>query len=56
MRRACGGNPAGVGEHAHVFAAPALAVWPDLLIFLTVIAGSLPGDGLRDALDPRAND
>lgn len=33
--------------------APLLAVWPGLLIFLTVIAVNLLGDGLQDALDPR---
>jgi len=34
--------------------APMLAVWPGLLIFVTVIAVNLLGDGLQDALDPRA--
>ena len=34
--------------------APALAVWPGLLIFLTVIAFNFLGDGLQDALDPRS--
>lgn len=33
---------------------PALAVWPGLLIFVTVIAFNFLGDGLQDALDPRA--
>jgi peptide/nickel transport system permease protein len=33
--------------------APLLAVWPGLLIFLTVIAFNFLGDGLQDALDPR---
>ncbi|MBM85878.1 MAG: NAD synthetase [Rhodospirillaceae bacterium] len=33
--------------------APALAVWPGVLIFLTVIAFNLLGDGLQVALDPR---
>lgn len=37
-----------------VWSAPALAVWPGLLIFLTVIAFNFLGDGLQDALDPRA--
>ena len=36
--------------------APALAVWPGLLIFLTVIACNLLGDGLQDALDPRSTE
>lgn len=35
--------------------APTLAVWPGLLIFVTVIAVNLLGDGLQDALDPRSH-
>ena len=34
--------------------APMQAVWPGLLIFLTVIAFNFLGDGLQDALDPRS--
>ena len=34
--------------------APMLAVYPGLLIFVTVIAFNFLGDGLQDALDPRA--
>jgi len=34
--------------------APLLAVWPGLLIFLTVIAFNFLGDWLQDALDPRS--
>jgi peptide/nickel transport system permease protein len=34
--------------------APQLALYPGLLIFVTVIACNLLGDGLQDALDPRA--
>ncbi len=34
--------------------APVLALWPGLLIFLTVIACNFLGDGLQDALDPRS--
>lgn len=34
--------------------APLLALWPGLLIFLTVIAFNFLGDGLQDALDPRS--
>ncbi|HTR84028.1 MAG TPA: ABC transporter permease [Reyranella sp.] len=34
--------------------APTLAMWPGLLIFLTVIAFNFLGDGLQDALDPRS--
>ncbi|HLB80944.1 MAG TPA: ABC transporter permease [Dongiaceae bacterium] len=37
-----------------IWAAPALAVWPGLMIFATVIAFNFLGDGLQDALDPRA--
>ena len=37
-----------------IYAAPALAVYPGLLIFLTVIAFNFLGDGLQDALDPKA--
>jgi peptide/nickel transport system permease protein len=35
--------------------APRLAILPGLLIFLTVIAFNLLGDGLEQALDPRAD-
>jgi peptide/nickel transport system permease protein len=34
--------------------APWIAVWPGMLIFLTVLSFNLLGDGLRDALDPRS--
>ncbi len=37
-----------------ITAAPLLAVWPGLLIFTTVIACNILGDGLQDALDPKA--
>ena len=37
-----------------VFASPMAAVWPGLAIFLTVVATNFVGDGLADALDPRA--
>jgi peptide/nickel transport system permease protein len=37
-----------------IWTAPALAIWPGLLIFITVIACNFLGDGLQDALDPRA--
>jgi peptide/nickel transport system permease protein len=33
-----------------------LAVFPGLMIFLTVVAYNLVGEGLRDALDPRLRD
>ena len=39
-----------------IWSAPQLAVWPGLLIFVTVIAFNFLGDGLQDALDPRAVD
>jgi peptide/nickel transport system permease protein len=34
--------------------APQLMIWPGLMIFVTVIAFNFFGDGLQDALDPRA--
>ncbi len=34
---------------------PYFMLWPGLAIFVTVLAFNLFGDGLRDALDPRAN-
>ena len=37
-----------------IYEAPALAFYPGLLIFLTVIAFNFLGDGLQDALDPKA--
>lgn len=37
-----------------VWTAPALAIYPGLLIFVTVMACNLLGDGLQDALDPRS--
>lgn len=39
-----------------IWQAPALAVWPGLLIFTAVIAFNFLGDGLQDALDPRAGE
>ena len=38
-----------------VTTAPALAVYPGLLIFITVIAVNFIGDGLQHAFDPRSN-
>ncbi|UGY21404.1 ABC transporter permease [Bradyrhizobium septentrionale] len=34
--------------------APWMAIWPGLAIFLIVLSFNLVGDGLRDALDPKA--
>ncbi len=42
------------GAQELIWDAPALAVYPGLLIFATVIAFNFLGDGLQDALDPRA--
>ena len=39
-----------------IWTAPELATWPGLFIFVTVIAFNFLGDGLQDALDPRAGD
>jgi len=41
------------GALQQLFTAPMLAVWPGGLIFLTVLAFNLLGDGLQEALDPR---
>ncbi len=38
-----------------IWQAPMLAFYPGVLIFMTVIAFNFIGDGLQDALDPRAN-
>ena len=35
--------------------APHMVLFPGILIFLTVLAFNLPGDGLRDTLDPKMN-
>lgn len=37
-----------------IWSQPALAVWPGALIFVTVLAFNFLGDGLQDALDPKA--
>jgi peptide/nickel transport system permease protein len=37
-----------------IWSAPMLAVWPGLLIFVSVICCNFLGDGLQDALDPRS--
>jgi peptide/nickel transport system permease protein len=37
-----------------IYESPALAFYPGVLIFLTVIAFNFLGDGLQDALDPKA--
>lgn len=41
------------GAQNFVWIAPQIAVFPGVLIFLTVLAFNSLGDGLRDALDPR---
>jgi peptide/nickel transport system permease protein len=42
------------GAQELIWSAPELVFWPGALIFLTVIAFNFLGDGLQDALDPRA--
>ncbi|MCL0094440.1 hypothetical protein M1N58_00880 [Dehalococcoidales bacterium] len=37
----------------YIQAAPHVATFPGLAIFITVLGFNLLGDGLRDALDPR---
>ena len=39
-----------------IWQAPQLAIYPGLLIFITVIAFNFVGDGLQDAMDPRASE
>jgi peptide/nickel transport system permease protein len=41
------------GAQETITIAPALAIYPGVLIFLVVAACNLLGDGLQDALDPR---
>jgi peptide/nickel transport system permease protein len=42
------------GAQELIWEAPALAFYPGILIFVTVIAFNFLGDGLQDALDPKA--
>lgn len=44
------------GAQETIWEAPGLAIYPGLLIFVTVIAFNFVGDGLQDALDPRARE
>ncbi len=44
------------GAQETIWQAPGLAFYPGLAIFVTVIAFNFVGDGLQDALDPRATD
>ncbi len=37
-----------------IWQAPMLAVYPGLMIFITVICFNFLGDGLQDAFDPKA--
>jgi peptide/nickel transport system permease protein len=43
------------GAQELIWQAPALAIWPGALIFATVISFNFLGDGLQDAIDPRAS-
>ncbi len=40
---------------ADMVTSPHIAVFPSLVIFLTVLAFNLLGDGLRDALDVKGD-
>lgn len=42
------------GAQELIWQAPGLALWPGLLIFVTVMSFNFLGDGLQDAADPRA--
>jgi peptide/nickel transport system permease protein len=41
------------GAQNYLFRRPELAIYPGVLIFLTVLAYNFFGDGLHDAMDPR---
>ena len=43
-----------IAEATDYYTLPHFMLWPGLAIFITVLAFNLFGDGLRDALDPRA--
>ena len=43
------------GAQAMIRDAPQLAIWPGLLIFVTVVAFNVLGDGIRDAFDVEAD-
>ena len=43
------------GAQDLIWEAPMLAIYPGLMIFITVIALNFIGDGLQDSLDPRSN-
>ncbi len=47
------GSMIGTGK-VYLFSAPHIVVFPGLFISITIIAFNILGDGLRDALDPRA--
>ena len=40
-------------SQAFLFMVPTLALWPGLVIVVSVLGLNLMGDGLRDLLDPR---
>ena len=42
------------GAQELIWSSPELAFYPGMLIFVTVIAFKFLGDGLQDAMDPRA--
>jgi peptide/nickel transport system permease protein len=37
-----------------IYEAPLLAIFPGMLIFITVICFNFIGDGLQDAIDPKS--
>ncbi|WP_018683938.1 ABC transporter permease [Actinokineospora enzanensis] len=43
-----------LSEASRFYTLPHFMLWPGVAIFITVLAFNLFGDGLRDALDPRA--
>ena len=43
-----------LSDAVHFYTMPHFMFWPGMAIFITVLAFNLFGDGLRDALDPKA--
>ncbi|MEM1953148.1 MAG: ABC transporter permease [Candidatus Caldarchaeum sp.] len=42
------------GGRTYIFSAPHILIFPGLMIFITILAFNMVGDGLRAALDPKA--
>ncbi|MEM3125980.1 MAG: hypothetical protein QW064_06120, partial [Candidatus Caldarchaeum sp.] len=42
------------GGRTYIFSAPHILIFPGIMIFVTILAFNMVGDGLRAALDPKA--